>query len=201
MKAVIFDLGNVLLPYDHRRTVSAVASLCECDEKVVDELFHTLGDAIGTGALEATAFCHTLLVETGAPAGVTCDDLFDALCAGLDRDELTLAYAVELQQRPQVTVGVISNTNQIHVSWLDDHVPELAELDLVMMSNEVELLKPDPEIFLLALELLDVPPAQAIFIDDQPANVDAAALLGLRTLLHQTWQETRPAIEAWLAET
>lgn len=201
MKAVIFDLGNVLLPYDHRRTVAAVASLCECDEKSVDEVFHALGDQLGAGTLEATDFCQTLLVETGAPAGVTCDDLFDALCAGIGRDDEALACAVELQQRPQVTVGVISNTNQIHVAWLDDHVPELAELDLVMMSNEVELLKPDPEIFLLALELLDVPPAQAFFIDDQPVNVDAAAQLGMRALLHHSWQETRPAIEAWLAES
>ena len=99
---------------------------------------------------------------------------------------------MELQGRPGVTVGVISNTNPIHVAWLDAHIPELDALDLVMMSSEVELLKPDPEIFTLALELLEVSPAQALFIDDLPENVDAARALGLSGIVHRSWAETRP---------
>jgi putative hydrolase of the HAD superfamily len=117
----------------------------------------------------------------------------------MGRANAPLAYAVELQGRAGVTVGVISNTNAVHVAWLDENVPELAALDLVMMSNEVELLKPDPEIFHLALSLLEVTPAQAFFVDDQQVNVDAAAALGIHALRHHAWDETRPAIEAWLA--
>ena len=200
MKAIIFDLGNVLLPYDHQRTVAAVAALCECETKLVADLFHSISDEFGKGQLEASDLCAQVLTKCHAPLHVSCHELYDAFCAGMGRDNAPLAYAAELQGRPDVTVGVISNTNAVHVAWLDEHVPELAALDLVMMSNEVELLKPDPEIFHLALSLLEVTPAQTFFVDDQQVNVDAAAALGIHALRHQTWDETRPAIEAWLAE-
>ncbi len=167
MKAIIFDLGNVLLPYDHQRTVAAVAALCECETKVVAELFHTISDEFGMGQLEASDLCAQVLTKCHAPLHVTCAELFDAYCAGMGRDSAPLAYAVELQGRP---------------------------------GNEVELLKPDPEIFHLALSLLEVTPAQAFFVDDQQVNVDAAAALGIHALRHHAWDETRPAIEAWLAE-
>ena len=199
MKAIIFDLGNVLIPYNHQRTVAAVAALCECDTQLVEETFHTLADDFGAGRLAPDEFCERVLAATHAPAAITCATFFDAFCAGVSRDDTTLAYAVALQERPDVTVAVISNTNQVHVAWLDAHVPELAALDLVMMSNEVELLKPDPEIFLLALQLLEVAATDALFVDDQPVNVAAAAALGMHALHHQSWDETRPAIEAWLA--
>ena len=200
MKAIIFDLGNVLILYDHPRTVAAVAALCGCDVKRVDELFHTISHEFGTGRLEASDLCAQVLTKCNAPPQITCDEFYDACCAGMGRSDAPLAYAAELQGRSGVTVGVISNTNAVHVAWLDEHVPELAALDLVMMSNEVELLKPDPEIFHLALSLLEVTPAQTFFVDDQQVNVDAAAALGIHALRHQTWDETRPAIEAWLAE-
>jgi FMN phosphatase YigB (HAD superfamily) len=199
MKAVIFDLGNVLIPYDHHRTVAAVAALCGCDDKRITAIFHTLAEPFGSGRMEPAAFSREVLRQAGAPPHITEAAFSAAFNTGMGRDAQALAYAVALQGRPNVTVGVISNTNAVHVAWLDEHAPELAELDLVMMSNEVELLKPDPEIFLLALSLLEVAPADACFVDDQPANVDAAAALGIYALLHRAWDETLPAIEAWLA--
>jgi putative hydrolase of the HAD superfamily len=69
-----------------------------------------------------------------------------------------------------------------------------------MMSNEVGLIKPDPAIFTTALDLLDVAPTQAIFIDDIAENVEAARALGITGLVHSDWQETGPALERWLNE-
>ena len=68
-----------------------------------------------------------------------------------------------------------------------------------MMSNEVGLLKPDPAIFETALDLLGVLPQQAIFVDDIAENVEAARELGMAGIVHTTWEETCPQLEAWLA--
>ena len=86
----------------------------------------------------------------------------------------------------------------MHVAWLDAHVPELLLLKLVMFSNEVALLKPDPAIYALALERLGVEPAAALFVDDLAENVVAAEAAGLAGIVHVDWAETKPAIEAWL---
>ena len=51
-------------------------------------------------------------------------------------------------------------------------------------SSEVGLRKPDPAIFVLALERLGgLTPGQAVFLDDHPGNVAAAAELGITAML------------------
>jgi putative hydrolase of the HAD superfamily len=115
----------------------------------------------------------------------------------LTRNDAALTYVDALQVDGELFVGAISNTNATHVAWLDAHVPELNNLELVVMSNEVALLKPDAEIFELALELLDVPASHVLYIDDSTENVVAAQSLGMESFLHTDWATTRPRIEAW----
>ncbi len=196
MKAVIFDLGNVLIHYDHQATCAGLAAVCQMDAQAIRLLLAEVGHDAGLGKLDLNDLHRFLQERAGATPDL--DSFWVALCAGMSRNEPALAYAVELQQRPDVTVAVISNTNDGHVLWLDEHAPELAEFDLVMMSNEVGLLKPDAEIFELALKLLDLPASHAIFVDDLSANVEAAQALGMAGVVHQDWSLTRPQIEAWL---
>ncbi len=79
------------------------------------------------------------------------------------------------------------------VAMLSNGVPEIvsrirqdrdlpATFDVVVISYEVALAKPEPEIYRLTLDRLGVLPADALFVDDRPENIDAAAELGLRTL-------------------
>ena len=197
MKAVIFDLGNVLVGYDHQATLAALAARTSVDIATLQDAFAAVGAAAGVGHLDATQL-HAELTARTSYQGDFATFIAD-FAAGIRPDATALAYAVALQERPDVTVAVVSNTNAAHVAWLDEHVPALKEIDLVMMSNEVGMLKPDPAVYRLALELLDVSPAQAIFIDDLADNVAAAQALGLAGLVHEDWATTRPALEAWLA--
>lgn len=198
MKAILFDLGRVLVHYDHQQTVAAIATLAQAPVDAIHQLLRDYSHALGVGDLDAEEF-HTLFC-THFGVTVPFDDFIAAFAAGIRRDEAALAYALSLQQRPATTVAIISNTNAAHVLWLDEQLPELRDFDLVMMSNEVGLIKPDPAIFTTALELLDVPPAQALFIDDIAENVEAARALGIAGLVHHDWQKTRPALEQWLSE-
>ena len=197
MKAVIFDLGNVLVGYDHQATLAALAAHTTVDAAAVQDAFAAVGAAAGIGQLDAAQLHAELAARTGYQGDFA--RFIADFATGIRPDATALAYAVALQERPGVTVAVMSNTNAAHVLWLDEHVPELKQIDLVMMSNEVGILKPSPAIYRLALELLDVPPAQAIFIDDLADNVAAAQALGLAGLVHEDWATTKPALEAWLA--
>lgn len=51
--------------------------------------------------------------------------------------------------------------------------------DHMVISAEVGLMKPDPRIYLLALQKIEAQPAESVFIDDVLANVDAARSLGM----------------------
>ncbi len=196
MKAILFDLGRVLVDYDHQATVAAIVDQSTADLAAVEQLMRTHATALGIGDLSAEEFYELLVREGGFEGDFA--TFIERYATGIQRNEAALAYAVALQQRPDVTVAVISNTNDAHVRWLDEQVPELIQLDLVIMSNEVALHKPDPAIFELALELLNVLPGQAIFIDDIAENVAAAQALGLAGIVHTDWTMTRPQLEAWL---
>ena len=197
MKAVIFDLGRVLIHYNHQTTLEAVAAISQVSLPELHALMVEVDHGLGIGELSAADLYQFLVKRAGTTADM--DTFLHAYAAGIVRDDEALAYAVALQEREDVTVGVISNTNEAHVLWLDEYVPELEQLDLVMMSNEVGLIKPDPAIFTLMLELLDVQPGQVIFIDDIEVNTRAATALGITSLVHTDWAITRPALEAWLA--
>lgn len=197
MKAVLFDLGNVLVHYDHTQTIAGVAQICSAP---VDDVRRILGEVqfdIETGRLSEEGFHAYLRAHAGA--GDDQGAFAAAFNSGITRNESALAYAVELEQREGVVVAVISNTTETHAAWLDENVPELREFDLVMMSNEVGMRKPDPAIFRLALELLDVRPEEAIFFDDIAENVTGAQSLGIAGFVHTSWTESRPHLEAWLA--
>lgn len=197
LQAVLFDLGRVLVHYDHQQTVMAIATLAQIPVDAGHQLVHAHSHALGVGDLAAEDFHALFCTHFGVT--VAFEAFIAAFATGIHRDESALAYALSLQNRPEVTVAVISNTNAAHVLWLDEHLPELRAFDLVMMSNEVGLIKPDPAIFETALDLLDVAPSQAIFIDDIAENVAAARVLGMAGIVHTDWNETRPQLEAWLA--
>lgn len=195
MKAVLFDLGRVLVHYDHARTRVGLASVCPPGADVAG-LLQPVIEALGLGHMDGAGlyahFCRTAQVT------VSFEAFCSAFCAGIGRDEQALAWALALNARDGVQVGVISNTNALHVEWLDAHVPELRSLPLVLMSNEAGLQKPDPAIYRLALELLDVGAEDALFVDDLAENVQAAQALGMAGIVHSAWPATRGQIESWL---
>lgn len=57
------------------------------------------------------------------------------------------------------------------------------EVDAVVLSFEVGAAKPDPAIYLAALDRLAAHPAETVFVDDQATYCDGAAALGMRTFL------------------
>ena len=195
MKAVLFDLGRVLVHYEHARTLAGLASVCPPGANVA-VLLHEFLEPLQLGQMDGAAlhahFCRT------AQAVASLEEFSRAFCAGIGRDDEALAWALALNARAGVQVGVISNTNAVHVAWLDAHVPELRSFAPVLMSNETGLQKPDPAIFRRALELLELRPAAALFVDDLEENVRAAQGLGMAGIVHQSWHATPALIEAWL---
>lgn len=67
--------------------------------------------------------------------------------------------------------------------------------DDIVISGEVGLRKPEPEIFQLAAQRLGLEPADCVFVDDLQLNVDGARAVGMTAILHTEYDETRRALE------
>jgi len=65
----------------------------------------------------------------------------------------------------------------------------LEHFDHITFSYELGVVKPQPEIYLDATAGLKVEPAQALFLDDRPDNVEGARAAGLHAQLYSTWED------------
>jgi len=123
--------------------------------------------------------------------GVAPPGLIDRLFARSRPDALMLG-AVRRARDAGVRTGLISN------SWSARHYDRalLAELfDGVVISGEVGIRKPAPEIYALAVQRIGVSAAACVFVDDLPVNLEPAAQLGMATVHHVRSLDTVPALE------
>lgn len=152
--------------------------------------------------------CRELLIdlETGRLAeeqfeprfaellGVSAPELIDRLFAGSGPDERMLE-AVSSARRSGVRTGLISN------SWGTRRYDrdQLAELfDGVVLSGEVGIRKPTPEIYEMGAREIGVEPGSCVFVDDLPFNLKPAAELGMATVHHTDAPQTISELERLL---
>jgi epoxide hydrolase-like predicted phosphatase len=86
-----------------------------------------------------------------------------------------------------IRTGLVSN------SWSTSHYDRdlLADLfDTVVISGEVGMYKPQPEIYLLAAERLDRRPQSCVFVDDLRENCAGAEAVGMTAILHREAENT-----------
>lgn len=83
-------------------------------------------------------------------------------------------------------------------SWGDFYPRDLWDgmFDVVVISGEVGMRKPEPGIFALTLDQLDLPASECVFVDDLAHNITAGAELGLVGVLHESYDQTLGELQA-----
>jgi epoxide hydrolase-like predicted phosphatase len=155
-----------------------------------DETARQLLFDLETGRIREVEFEPHFAAVLGVPA----DGLIDRLFASMQADE-PMVEAVAAARRAGVRTGLLSN------SWGDDRYDRsrFAELfDAVVISSEVGLRKPDPEIYALACERLGLPPERCVFVDDLGGNLKPAAAIGIATVKHTDAAATIAELEELL---
>jgi putative hydrolase of the HAD superfamily len=191
--ALIVDFGGVL-------TTSiwpAFTAFCRDEglpEGAVRDLFRNDPDALAdlrqleTGECEPQEFEGRLAARLGIERS---EGLIERLFAGLGPDEQMLA-AVRAARDAGIKTGLISN------SWGQTiYDPAVLEglFDASVISGEVGIHKPQPEIFMLACRQLGVEPDACVFVDDLRENVAGAKAVGMTGILHRDTSETLARLE------
>jgi epoxide hydrolase-like predicted phosphatase len=120
--------------------------------------------------------------------------LIERMFGGVRADERMLA-AVRAVRAAGFRTGLISNSMG-GASYDRDLFPEL--FDGVVISGDVGMHKPQPEIFLLGAERAGVAPGQCVFVDDLRENCDGAEAVGMTVVLHRGADTTLPELERLL---
>ena len=122
-------------------------------------------------------------------------DLVNRLFAGM-RADVPMVEAVRRAKAAGIRTGLVSNS--IGAGRYDrSQFPEM--YDGVVISAEVGMHKPQPEIFRLGAERIGLPPQQCVFVDDLRENCEGAEAVGMTAVLHRGAERTLPRLEELLA--
>jgi FMN phosphatase YigB (HAD superfamily) len=193
LRALLLDLGNVLVFHDNAllfRGLGARAGLSQVEAE--RRLSGTGWTAANWGLLGAEGIRRDVCGSLGLDVPA---EEFDALWSShFTVHEAVLPRVEGLVGR--VKLGLLSNTNVLHVAFLRPKLPVLERFDQVLLSCEVGLVKPEPAFYLEALRRLGCAPEEVAFFDDLPEYVHAANALGLRGHLFTTAEAFDAQLEA-----
>jgi putative hydrolase of the HAD superfamily len=192
---IFFDLGNVLVKVDFSRALDQVsarsglsadelARICQEDPAYTD---------YETGRMTTAAFfehLRTVFHFDGTAAEL--EHLWCDIFSPLDDHVLMMQRLSKYYP-----VGLISNTSDAHIRFLEAHYPFFPAFRQKIYSHEVGLLKPDPAIYELALERMPGDKYETLFIDDLEANIMTPSRMGWQTIHLRPDVNLREALQSY----
>lgn len=202
-RALIVDFGGVLTtPLEDAMSNFAEARGIDLQDlvRVALAAYHGEGDDLVVrfekGAISdsefALAFAQRLTEASGRE--VEAEGLLHGLLGSLRLEE-------DMFEMLRVARGAGVKTALLSNSWgLELYPRDLLEqtCDVIVISGEVGMRKPDSEIFTLTTDKLGLDPEVCIFVDDHPGHLKTAREVGMRTVLHRKPAETIAELEELL---
>ena len=195
VEVVVFDLGNVLIPFQPRWLFRQLLP----DEASIDRFFEeTDFDAWNTAMDAGRRFADGIAAHSRRFPHYRA--LFEAF---FERWHETIgepiAESVEVLrglQKCGIRTYALTNFSAETYPLAVARFPFLADFDGAVVSGSEGVVKPDPAIYLRLVERYSIVPARAVFIDDKIENVEAARCLGFNGIHFADPALLRPALRA-----
>lgn len=184
ISTIVFDFGNVLGFFSHQKAAEQLSAYTHLSpEQIAAAYVDTdLEDDFEAGRITAAQFRD----EVRRLCELRCtDEEFDRAVGDMfwvNEETCTLVPLLKARHR----LVLLSNTNAIHANWfLKQFADTLAHFDHVVLSHEVQVRKPDPRIYQHACGKAGVCAGECLFIDDLPANIEAARACGWHGVVYR----------------
>jgi epoxide hydrolase-like predicted phosphatase len=178
IKTILFDLGNVIIPFDVKRAYTRMAELCGCKAEEVAARIRSTGlvAPFEKGEIEAEPFVREL------SAALKLDVTYQEFCSwwnGVFLPETLVSEGLLEDLRSRHRLLALSNTNPIHFAMVKEAYPLLRHFDGYVLSYEVGAAKPEAQIYREAIARAQCDPEECFFTDDLAVNIEAARAHGM----------------------
>jgi HAD superfamily hydrolase (TIGR01509 family) len=182
-KAIIFDLGAVILNINYQNTIDEFTKLgvnnatTLYSKKVQTNLFNQ----IETGMISSNEFLKALQKETKNANINQVEKAWNAMLLDLPEERVHLIKKLKNNH----TIYLLSNTNAIHIDAFKKQLGNKKWLafcklfDKMYLSHELGLRKPDVKIFEYILKEQKLKAEEVFFIDDSPQHIASAKKIGI----------------------
>ena len=182
-KAIIFDLGAVILNINYQNTIDKFTKLgvnnaaTFYSKKVQTNLFNQ----IETGMISSNEFLKALQKETKNANINQVEKAWNAMLLDLPEERIQLIEKL----KNNYSIYLLSNTNAIHIDAIKKQLGKRKWLafcklfDKMYLSHELGLRKPDVKIFEYILKEQKLKAEEIFFIDDSPQHIASAKKIGI----------------------
>jgi glucose-1-phosphatase len=178
IESLIFDIGNVLVPFDwrpfHRQLEADSTKLTTEAEKELRELIIRLDIGEMTGEMFARFAIRTIGFQGDAPK-------FIAVWNSIFRSNPPIERTI-LALKQRFRLFLLSNTSDLHLDYLMRNYEVLRHFRDGVYSFRAKCAKPDRKIFEIAIKQFDLEPENTAYIDDLAVNVRTALDLGFKAI-------------------
>ncbi len=179
-RCLLMDLGGVIISLDFRPLATKMRALTGIEAAQLQAMLSANGlvRKFESGQMGEREFHEEVCRRIGSR--MTWEGFLDAWNSVFARQLIDDDLLASIAGR--VRLWAISNTNKLHCDFLAKKFSFLRHFEGLVLSYEAGALKPDPQIFRTALERIQVPPSEVLFVDDLEENVEAAKAIGMASI-------------------
>jgi len=177
IEIVLFDIGGVLARFSGISVLRELTGAASETEVARRWLMSPSVRRFESGACTDHEFAAGMVAEWELPYSA---EEFLAIFPTWLEDPFDGAEQMIRDASARVGVGCLSNTNSLQWRGTISQWPLSRYFEYRFLSFELGAVKPDPEIYELAIARLPAPPENVLFLDDNPPNVAHAQAIGLR---------------------
>ncbi len=176
-KAIIFDLGKVLVHFDFKRAYRELEGSCPYPAVDIPKRLRPTGlvGRFETGLIEPRDFVEELtrVLELNVDYDRFCEIWSSIFCHALVPESILEGLAARYR------LLLMSNTNALHFEMIRRNYPLIRHFHELILSYEVKAMKPSPAIYLAAVARAGCRPEECFFTDDMPEFVEGARKMGI----------------------
>lgn len=198
IKNIVFDIGNVLVGFIWEEFYRSFGYSEEIFEKLADATVRSpFWNEMDRGRLSDDELIEGF-IRNDPSIEREIREALKNVKGMIRRYDYAIPWIKELKEKGY-HVYVISNfAHKAHMDCIEA-LDFLNEIDGGILSYQVKLIKPAPEIYRLLCSKYDLKAEECVFIDDLPKNVEAARNEGMQGIVFQTLEQAREELEALLA--
>jgi HAD superfamily hydrolase (TIGR01509 family) len=193
VKAVIFDLGKVLVDFDYSVAADHISGKCSMSG---EELYLYMARSplivqYETGLISSQQFFDGVRKASGYSG------TFEEFAAFFGDIFTPLPVMIELHaelRRRGMPTYIFSNTNDMAVRHIERSYPFFKTFTGYIYSYEHRSMKPDSKLYEVVEQVSGHRGADLLYIDDRPENIAAGAARGWQTILQEQPETTRAAV-------
>lgn len=178
-KTILFDLGNVILNFDHGIATKKIAKFTD---KSSDEIYKIVFESeiirdFEKGKLAPDDF----FADFKKILNIKNLNFFEFLPIWNEIffENKEVVDIIRALKENTYRIVIITNVNSLHLDYVMSHFDILNEVDKIIPSCEVGYRKPHPQIYQIAIDYAKEKPQKLLYIDDLPQLVQGARLAGL----------------------